>query len=239
MIVREAKRTKYTNSTDRSPAPKKATPGNKSRQVYILPEIAYISSVFQSGSAMQKKDFRAAKNVKFIFSIILLQAALSNQCYAAEIHASEPSTALIKLQELRERASDLTVKAMDLLGIRYKRGGSTPENGLDCSGFVRYVFKDAVGAELPRTSHEISKVGENIQTKDLQPGDLVFYNTLRRGFSHVGIYLGDNKFIHAPSAGGQIRIESMEIGYWKKRFNGARRINEEQKITTGTQATVN
>jgi len=90
------------------------------------------------------------------------------------------------------------------------------------------VFKDALGAELPRTSAEISRVGEKIEQKDLQPGDLVFYNTLRRGFSHVGIYLGDNKFIHSPSAGGQVRIESMDLAYWKKRFNGARRINEDE-----------
>ena len=93
---------------------------------------------------------------------------------------------------------------------------------------MRLVFKDALGAELPRTSAEISRVGEKIEQKDLQPGDLVFYNTLRRGFSHVGIYLGDNKFIHSPSAGGQVRIESMDLAYWKKRFNGARRINEDE-----------
>jgi cell wall-associated NlpC family hydrolase len=139
------------------------------------------------------------------------------------------SAAYGKLQMLRERASNLTEKAMDLLGIRYKRGGNTPENGLDCSGFVRYVFKDAVGADLPRTSAEISKVGEKIDQKDLQPGDLVFYNTLKRGFSHVGIYLGDNKFIHSPASGGQVRIESMDIAYWKKRFNGARRINDKEQ----------
>lgn len=139
------------------------------------------------------------------------------------------SAAYGKLQQLRERASNLTESAMDLLGIRYKRGGNTPENGLDCSGFVRYVFKDAVGADLPRTSAEISRVGEKIDQKDLQPGDLVFYNTLRRGFSHVGIYLGDNKFIHSPAAGGKVRIESMDIAYWKKRFNGARRISDDEQ----------
>ena len=188
---------------------------------------------------MQKMGLRFSKKLKVILTVILLQAAIYKQCIAAENPPPEPSAALIKLQELRDRASDLTVKAMDMLGIRYKRGGNTPENGLDCSGFVRYVFKDALGAELPRTSNEISKVGENIQTKDLQPGDLVFYNTLRRGFSHVGIYLGDNKFIHSPSAGGQVRIESMEIGYWKKRFNGARRINEEVNPTPLVKATVN
>lgn len=113
-----------------------------------------------------------------------------------------------------------------MIGIRYKYGGNGPENGLDCSGLVRYVFKQTSGAELPRTSEEISRVGEHVDTHDLQPGDLVFYNTLKRSFSHVGIYLGDNKFIHAPSAGGAVRIESMDLSYWKKRFNGARRINQ-------------
>ena len=88
------------------------------------------------------------------------------------------------------------------------------------------MFKQAWGANLPRTAEEISQVGASVESHDLQPGDLVFYNTLRRGFSHVGIYLGDNKFIHSPSAGGQVRIESMEIGYWKSRFNGARRISD-------------
>lgn len=115
---------------------------------------------------------------------------------------------------------------MGLIGIRYKYGGTAPENGLDCSGLVRYLFKEVWGKELPRTSEEISRVGERIDSRELQPGDLVFYNTLRRGFSHVGVYLGDNKFIHAPSGGGTVRIESMDMSYWKNRFNGARRINQ-------------
>jgi cell wall-associated NlpC family hydrolase len=139
------------------------------------------------------------------------------------------NTALAKLHNLTSRASDLALRAMSMIGIRYKYGGNAPESGLDCSGLVRYVFRDAWGKNLPRTSEEISKVGERVETKDLQPGDLVFYNTLKRGFSHVGIYLGDNKFIHAPSSGGQVRIESMDLSYWKKRFNGARRITEQEQ----------
>lgn len=170
---------------------------------------------------------RRNKKITLVFTSILLQVVICTSCWSADTPPPETFAALTKLQKLRDRASDLTVKAMDMLGIRYKRGGNTPENGLDCSGFVRYVFKDALGAELPRTSNEISKVGEHIEAKDLQPGDLVFYNTLRRGFSHVGIYLGDNKFIHSPSIGGQVRVESMDLTYWKNRFNGARRINEE------------
>ena len=137
-----------------------------------------------------------------------------------------PATPLSRLQQFTHRASDLAVSAIGMLGIRYKLGGSDPDSGLDCSGLVRYVFKQAWGKDLPRTSQEISQVGNRIEPKDLQPGDLVFYNTVRRGFSHVGIYLGDSKFIHAPRAGAEVRIESMDVGYWKQRFNGARRINQ-------------
>lgn len=116
------------------------------------------------------------------------------------------------------------MRAMGMIGIPYQYGGNAPESGLDCSGLVRYLLKDVWGAELPRTSQEISRVGEHVDRKDLRPGDLVFYNTLRRAFSHVGIYLGDNKFIHSPSPGGAVRVENMNVGYWKHRFNGARRI---------------
>lgn len=141
----------------------------------------------------------------------------------------EPASQPAKARNFSSRASELAMQAMGLLGIRYKKGGNTPENGLDCSGLVRLVFKEAWGKILPRTSEELSRVGDQVERQDLQPGDLVFYNTLRRSFSHVGIYLGDNKFIHAPSSGGQVRIESMEVGYWKTRFNGARRISEPEQ----------
>jgi len=140
-----------------------------------------------------------------------------------------PPKPVSRLQGFTNRASELALQAMTMLGIRYKYGGNAPENGLDCSGLVRYVFKEVLGKELPRTSEEISRVGKQVERTDLQPGDLVFYNTLRRGFSHVGIYLGDNKFIHSPSSGGHVRIESMDIQYWKQRFNGARRISQPEQ----------
>ncbi|SFA76902.1 NlpC/P60 family protein [Collimonas sp. OK607] len=138
----------------------------------------------------------------------------------------QASSTRTKLQQFTDRASDLAVSAMGMIGIHYKYGGNSPENGLDCSGLVRYVFKDAWGVNVPRTAAELSRSGEKVDKQDLKPGDLVFYNTLRRSFSHVGIYLGDNKFIHAPSTGGKVRIESMDLAYWKSRFNGARRIND-------------
>lgn len=118
-------------------------------------------------------------------------------------------------------------KALDLLGIRYRWGGSKPETGFDCSGFVRHVFQEGLGLELPRSAHEQSKAGEPVDRAQLQPGDLVFFNTMRRAFSHVGIYLGDNLFVHAPRRGGRVRVEDMSGRYWTKRFNGARRVAEQ------------
>ncbi len=146
-----------------------------------------------------------------------------------EAPASLHTRILSRVSSFTDRAANLAVEAMSLIGIHYRRGGTSPQNGLDCSGLVRYVFREANGTELPRTSAEMSKVGEQVDKSQLQPGDLVFFNTLKRTFSHVGIYLGDNKFIHAPSSGGTVRIESMDLAYWKARFNGARRIPEETR----------
>ena len=119
---------------------------------------------------------------------------------------------------------ELVVRALSLLGVDYKFGGNTPETGLDCSGLVRYVFHEAAGLILPRRAEEISQAGETIGREQLVPGDLVFFNTLRRSFSHVGIYIGGGRFVHAPSRGGEVRIESLSASYWQRRFNGARRM---------------
>jgi hypothetical protein len=121
-------------------------------------------------------------------------------------------------------AAELVLRALSLLGVNYRFGGSSPDTGLDCSGLVRHVFREAVGMALPRRADEISKAGEVIDRSQLRPGDLVFFNTLRRAFSHVGIYIGDGRFVHAPSRGGGVRVEHMDEQYWSKRFNGARRV---------------
>jgi len=121
-------------------------------------------------------------------------------------------------------AQDLTSTALDLIGIRYKWGGNTPETGLDCSGLVRYVFQQVTGVTLPRTAKDMSRIGESVAAPDLQPGDLVFFNTRRFAFSHVGIYLGDNRFVHAPRRGREVEIATLDSSFWQKRFNGARRM---------------
>lgn len=186
---------------------------------------SYISTV--SSSPFTKMTTLRRRFEHYIWACICVCGlASAGVAFASESPVPEPDTPVGTMQDLSTRASELAIRAMGLIGIRYKYGGTAPESGFDCSGLVRYVFKDVSGTELPRTSEEISRVGEHVDTQNLQPGDLVFYNTLRRAFSHVGVYLGDNKFVHAPSGGGKVRIESMDVGYWKKRFNGARRINQ-------------
>lgn len=152
---------------------------------------------------------------------------LAGQALAQKTEVSVNDTSASAMEQTHHftyKATELAMTAMTLIGAHYKYGGNSPETGIDCSGLVRYVFKEAWGTSLPRTSLELSKVGQEVSQDELQPGDLVFYNTMRRKYSHVGIYLGDNKFIHAPAAGKTVRIDNMELRYWKTRFNGARRI---------------
>ncbi len=126
------------------------------------------------------------------------------------------------------KAAELVIQAMGLLGVPYKRGGISEEKGFDCSGFVRYMFEKSVGLVLPRRAEDQAKVTEEINRSELKPGDLVFFNTMKRTFSHVGIYVGDGKFIHAPRPGKSVRVDDMREAYWQKRFNGARRVQSDK-----------
>ena len=126
-------------------------------------------------------------------------------------------------------SQNVLIQAMSLEGSRYKLGGNSPETGFDCSGFVNYVFNQAANVELPRTTGGLSRVGQSVAPNELQPGDLVFFNTRSSAYSHVGIYIGDGDFIHAPRAGKTVTIENMASGYWQQHFNGAKRIDEIQQ----------
>ncbi len=122
-------------------------------------------------------------------------------------------------------AADLVMSAMDFLGVPYRMGGQSRETGFDCSGFTRHVFENSLGLVLPRRAAEQANMPGMlaVNQSELKPGDLVFFNTLRNTFSHVGIYIGDNKFIHSPRSGAVVRIEDMRLAYWQQRFDGARR----------------
>ena len=127
-------------------------------------------------------------------------------------------------QNVSQKASELVVNAMGFLGVPYKWGGTDADTGFDCSGFVVSVYQQSIGLLLPRKAEQQAAATQKIDQTDLQPGDLVFFNTMRRAFSHVGIYVGNGKFIHAPRAGAEVRVESMGGSYWQRRFDGARRV---------------
>jgi cell wall-associated NlpC family hydrolase len=138
-----------------------------------------------------------------------------------------PADSRALVQQVRDAASELVISAMNFIGVPYRRGGSDQDTGFDCSGFTRHVFEHSLGLVLPRRADEqaraagLSKVGR----EELKPGDLVFFNTLRHTFSHVGIYVGEGKFIHAPRSGSEVRIDDMRKAYWDRRFTGARRVD--------------
>jgi cell wall-associated NlpC family hydrolase len=127
-------------------------------------------------------------------------------------------------QNVSIKASELVVNAMGFLGVPYKRGGNTVETGFDCSGFVRSIYEQSIGLILPRRAEQQAAATQNIDKSELKPGDLVFFNTMRRAFSHVGIYVGEGRFIHSPKPGAEVRVESMSVDYWARRFDGARRV---------------
>lgn len=141
--------------------------------------------------------------------------------------------------QISERTSDLVSTAMGFLGIPYLRGGNSAETGFDCSGFVRAIYKDTIGLILPRSADQQANATQKIDKSELKPGDLVFFNTMKRTFSHVGIYLGEGKFIHSPRSGATVRIEDMRIPYWNVRFDGARRVPAAQSPAVTTATAVN
>lgn len=158
----------------------------------------------------------------------LLMLALLASPVIASAGDELPST--LATQAAEDAANDndalnnMAFYALSLSGTPYKYGGTSPDTGFDCSGFVGHVFRNSLGIALPRSTHEIWHIGQEISKEQLHPGDLVFYNTLRHSFSHVGIYLGDDRFVHSPSSGGSIRVDNMQEDYWRRHYNGARRI---------------
>lgn len=146
-----------------------------------------------------------------LFSILLLSA-----CSSVKNNVRAPIS--------ETEARDVASYARSLIGVHYKYGGNSPQSGFDCSGFVDHVFHHTLKIDLPRSSGEISRIGLSVSIRNLRTGDLVFFNTLRQKFSHVGIYLGDDRFIHAPSSGGSVRTENLLDPYWKTHYDGARRI---------------
>jgi cell wall-associated NlpC family hydrolase len=173
---------------------------------------------------------------------LLMSLLLANIAHAAPPEATDDLGRLLankgllsQIDQVRQsvtiRASGLVVNALGFLGVPYKRGGNSADTGFDCSGFVKAVYEQTVGLILPRKAEQQAAATQHVDQADLQPGDLVFFNTMRRAFSHVGIYIGEGKFIHSPKPGAEVRVENMGMSYWRHRFDGARRVQ-----TTGIDA---
>ena len=167
---------------------------------------------------------------------LLLAAGLALPCAAQEADDALgallaergvwPATAEAPAPSPADGAGDLVIAALNFLDVRYHRGGNSASEGFDCSGFTRHVVSSVLGITLPRRSAEQAQQAglPPVSRQSLKPGDLVFFNTLKRAFSHVGIYIGDGRFVHAPRSGQQVRVERMDTPYWAKRFDGARRV---------------
>ena len=186
---------------------------------------------------------RMFTHVIIIASVTLLALSV----HAAPAHGSDETDKLIAEKDLighigqvrqrvTDQASELVLNAMNLLGVPYRRGGNSADTGFDCSGFVRAMYQQTIGLLLPRKAEQQAAATQNITRDELQPGDLVFFNTMRRAFSHVGIYVGDGKFIHSPRSGSEVRVESMSLSYWNRRFDGARRVSEKPETAAAAAA---
>ncbi len=166
----------------------------------------------------------AMKITPVLLAMLLLTANLPAAAADRSLDAAKVP-ALMENGGYFERARELVINALALIGVRYKFGGTTPDDGFDCSGLVGHVFREVAGLILPRDSQALSKVGNKIDKTELEPGDLVFFNTRRQPFSHVGIYIGEQRFVHAPSRGRDVEVVNMSDRYWHARYNGARRVS--------------
>ena len=156
--------------------------------------------------------------LRIMLPVLLLLSACSS--------TPQPPPALPPASKINAQMNNLAIYAMSLYDTPYQYGSKSRANGFDCSSFVQFVYENAVGIQLPRTSSEMSRMGMVLESNQLKPGDLVFFNTTHIANSHVGIYIGENRFLHAPSTGKAITLTRLNDKYWRDRYNGARRIKD-------------
>jgi cell wall-associated NlpC family hydrolase len=149
-------------------------------------------------------------------SLLLLVGACASPGPAHYRHAAPPDPIA---------ANGVLMRAIGLVGTPYRYGGSSPEGGFDCSGLVQFVFRDSAGVRLPRSTRDLVAIDAPAVARDgLQPGDLVFFSPGGGTASHIGIYVGEGRFVHAPSSGGTVRLDLLDSDYWRRAYVGARRL---------------
>ncbi len=165
----------------------------------------------------------------FTFIILVLGACASNP--EQTNRSKQPIVTGLGADEellptsLKSTANDVLFQAISLVGTPYKYGGNSPATGFDCSGLINYVFLNSAGIKLPRSTRELIEIdAPEIKNENLYPGDLVYFNTLGGRVSHIGIYVGERRFVHAPSSGGTVRMDNIDDDYWQKHYVDAKRV---------------
>ena len=161
----------------------------------------------------------------FLLPLCILGLAMLVGCAGAPRTASVAPVPLPQSPAPVSASHDeLLFHAFSLVGTPYRWGGSSPETGFDCSGLINYVFRETAGLSLPRTTAELNRLPNTAPTNALLPGDLVLFSTRGKRVDHAGIYVGDGRFLHAPSSGGRVRIDDLQASYWQRSFQSARRV---------------
>ena len=163
------------------------------------------------------------------FTMCFLSACATTQAprqsyESSQTHRLEDADST-EVRDLSQVSNEVIIRAISLVGTPYRYGGTQPETGFDCSGLIGFVFNEAAGLRLPRTTRELIDIeAKAIDRDDLQAGDLIYFNSRGGRVSHIGIYVGENRFVHAPSSGGVVRIDQLNTPYWTKFYVGAKRI---------------
>jgi cell wall-associated NlpC family hydrolase len=173
----------------------------------------------------QHRGVDTASRRAYLGSLALLLSSLILPGCSTPARKPTPPSRIAKFKEDTSVGTEgISIAAVGLVGVPYRFGGNTPAGGFDCSGLIAYVYNNAAGIKLPRTVQEMSRAGQSIQNDAPAPGDLVFFNTTGERYSHAGIYVGQGRFVHAPSKGGTVRLDQMTSPYWAARYTEARRI---------------
>ena len=177
---------------------------------------------------------KLCKNPARWIALLVLSVSTLSACSTFSPRTSSEASSSPRIAHFKNDTSvgseDISIAAIGLVGVPYRYGGNTPAGGFDCSGLIAYVFNKSFGIQLPRTIQQMSNAGRGIGQQAPAPGDLVFFNTTGERYSHAGIYVGKGRFVHAPSAGGTVRLDRIDAPYWASRYTEARRV---ASVTTG------
>jgi hypothetical protein len=181
---------------------------------------------------LKEKLFMIFKRFKLLLLVIMTGSVLAVDSTNSNADSGDQTEDVAVTANSHDVIGDMLMQSISLIGIPYKWGGNTPQQGMDCSGFIRYVFKKSLGITLPRTAAEMARVGKRVELNDLEPGDLIFFNTRRGSNTHIGMYIGNNKFIQSPRTGETIQVTEL-TSFWRSKINGVKRIVQENLDDSG------